>query len=303
MDVKALTMGRTDTSSLKGLRLLRDAGLLDVPVSTPNGGPSGISSEDEECAKSKRIGLVNHDTIADTLVVDLVDLGGKHLHRGLRCPEAFSYFSTLRSINLAGTDLPLADLETVLVHISKSIQCVFLGGNGLGLGSTGTTLVAKWIVTQQPPKLIKLDLRYNDISAEGMAVLCEGLEQSKISIKYLHMEGNAIGNEGCNYLAKFLQNDSCKLAEVFLGANQIESSGAQYLALALESNATLSKLYLEGNSIGSDGATAFSEALEGLKENNKTLQHLFVDNNAIGKEALQRLGRALNSTKLVPDGV
>jgi Ran GTPase-activating protein (RanGAP) involved in mRNA processing and transport len=295
-------MRRVDTSSLKGLRLLRDAGLLDVPVVSPNDGPTGVSSpEDEEFAKSKRIGLVHHDSIDDNVVVDLVDLGGKHLQRGLRCPEAFSYFSALRSINLAGTDLPLADMETVLEHISKSIECVFLGGNGLG--SKGTALVAKWIVAQQPPKLIKLDLRYNDISGAGMAFLCDGLEQSKVSLKYLHMEGNAIGNDGSKALAKFLENESCTLTEVFLGANQIESSGAQYLALAIESNATLSKLYLEGNNIGSDGAAAFSEALEELKENKKTLHHLFVDNNGIGKEALQRLGRALNSTKLAPDGV
>jgi Ran GTPase-activating protein (RanGAP) involved in mRNA processing and transport len=300
-----LAMRLVDASSWKGLRLLRDAGLLDVPVSAPNDGlPSGISSnDDEEFATSKRIGLVQNDSMDDTavMVVGLVDLGGKHLHRGLRCPEAFSFFSCLRSINLAGTDLPLADMETVLEHISKSIECVYLGGNGFG--SKGTTLVAKWIVTQQPSKLIKLDMRYNDIDGKGMAALCNGLEQSKTSLKYLHMEGNAIGNEGCNALAKLLVNDSCTLNEVFLGANQIESAGARSLALALESNVTLSKLYLEGNNIGSDGAMAFSEALEGLKENNKTLQHLFVDNNGIGKEALQRLGRALNSTKLIPDGV
>jgi Leucine Rich repeat len=288
--------------SLQGLSLLRNAGILVEATAT--------TTDDDEvvpqlffCASWPDDRVQFNDATGE---VTFLNLGGKRLHRGFPCScsaNVFHHFSALQSLNLGGTDLPLKDTAEVLRMVANSIVSIHLGGNGLG--NEGATMIGRWLVSEKPANLKKIDLRYNDIGSDGMEAFCEGLLHS--AVMYLHMEGNGIGNAGCAALGKLLKQQQpaaccCKLIEVFLGANQIEAVGAVHLASSLTENTTLSKLYLEGNSIGLEGATAFSEALEALKEN-KHLNHLYVDNNNIGKEGSQRLARALQSSTAIPDGV
>ena len=79
-----------------------------------------------------------------------------------------------------------------------------------------------------------------------------------------------------------------------MGANKIKADGAKSLAETLYKNKHLTKLYLEGNDIGLEGANYFSAVLECL-QGDTALKHLFVDNNNIGKEGSKRLAKALNS--------
>lgn len=278
-----------EASSLTGLRMLKSAGFLDI---------SNEECDDVLCSSwSSSDDMRVHFDAAGTVI--LLNLGGKRLHRGFPSAEALSHLSVLRSLNLGGTDLPLKDTENVLSIVASSIESVYLGGNGLG--NEGAKMIARWLSTEKPENLVKIDLRYNDIGGEGMEILCDGLLHARVM--YLHLEGNQIGNAGCASLSKLLKLEACHLVEVFLGGNKIEAAGAAQLASSLEANTTLTKLYLEGNSIGPEGATAFSEALEELKENKKHIKHLFVDNNNIGKEGSQRLARALDSRTAIPDGV
>jgi Ran GTPase-activating protein (RanGAP) involved in mRNA processing and transport len=87
-----------------------------------------------------------------------------------------------------------------------------------------------------------------------------------------------------------------------LGANQVQSQGAAAVASSLHSNKTVSKIYLEGNNIGLQGANAFLMVLEEL-DGNTTLKNLFVDNNNIGKEGSKQLASALNSAMAMGDGI
>jgi Leucine Rich repeat len=245
--------------------------------------------------------------------VTFLDWGGMRLHRGFSpaaleavFPRSSSSrcfpFPALIGLNLAGTDLLAQQLCRILLAL-PGLEGAHLGGNGLGdagIAALATTALSG----SSSSKLIKLDVRYNDITGRGMTALCAGL--AKTRVKYLHLEGNQIGDEGCQALAALLQrqrgdNDerSCQLAHVFLGGNRIGPVGAAALAGAIRTNRTLVKLYLEGNGIGEAGATAFSEALEQTEAT--VLQNLFVDNNNIGKAGSQRLARALQSATAIPE--
>ena len=71
------------------------------------------------------------------------------------------------------------------------------------------------------------------------------------------------------------------LSKLNLEDNNIGVEGATAIAKALETNTTLSKLDLRGNNIGDEGATAIAKALE----TNTTLSSLNLTWNNIGKEA------------------
>jgi hypothetical protein len=278
---------QVDASSLEGLRVLAKAGLLT------DGG-------DELCVSWLQK-TAERVAFNDNGKVTTLNLGGMRLRKGLPCPpEVFENFSALTSLNLGGTDLPIADIAAVLGFLG-AIESLHLSGNGLG--DDGATQIATWLETTEPKQLIKLDLRYNDIGGTGMeALCCRGLLHTNVA--YWHMEGNNIGDAGCAALSKGLLLPDFKLQELFLGANQIGPDGAIHLAAALKNNnnSLLSKLYLEGNHIGHAGATAMAEALEEL-DGTTTLKNLFMDNNNIGKEGSERLAKALNSATAIPDTI
>jgi Ran GTPase-activating protein (RanGAP) involved in mRNA processing and transport len=278
---------RVEANSLEGLRALAEGGLLN------DGGDelcaSWLQKTDERVAFN------------DSGKVTSLNLGGMRLRKGLPCvPVVFHNFEDLSSLNLGGTDLPIADIAEVLRY-SVAIESLHLSGNGLG--DDGAKQIAAWLETAKAKHLIKLDLRYNDIGGTGMeALCCQGLLHTNVA--YWHMEGNHIGDDGCAALSKALLLPDFKLQELFLGANQIGADGAIHLAKALKNNnnSLLSKLYLEGNHIGHTGATAMAEALESL-EGTATLKNLFMDNNNIGKEGSERLAKALNSATAIPDTI
>ena len=113
-----------------------------------------------------------------------------------------------------------------------------------------------------------------------------------------------MGDLGAIAIANLLKNEACQIRQVFMGSNQIQSKGAIELASSLYSNKLVSKIYLEGNNIGLEGADAFSSVLEELGSGGNTgLKNLFVDNNNIGKDGSKRLARALNSETAIGESL
>ena len=109
----------------------------------------------------------------NTNAVTTLDLGGKRLHKGFPCsiPETIGAFCHLTTLNLAGTDVPLHDILEILAlpRVQQNLECLYLGGNGLG--DEGATAVATQFL-RSAQTLRKLDLRYDDIRAGGMRSIC-----------------------------------------------------------------------------------------------------------------------------------
>lgn len=298
---------------LNGLEILKEHNLInlcptndaDADVDAKDIFSSFTSSTDKKTTKYPSVELVsswsNNSKIqfdSDGCVTSL-DFGGKRLHKGLPCdPQVFGdqYFSRLRTLSLAGTDLPIKDIMAILPFIQVHIECLFLGGNALGV--IGAEQISTWL--PKATSLVKLDLRYNDINAAGITVISRSLVGT--NVQYLYLEGNIIGDEGCTAMVDFLlkKEENSQIREIFLGANQIQSSGAASLASLLYVNKNISKIYLEGNNIGANGAAAFCEVLEKLN-GDTGLRNLYVDNNNIGKELSNKLATLLKSETTIQD--
>ncbi len=202
---------------------------------------------------------------------------------------AFDHFPYLQTLNLGGTDLPVADVMNILAKVAPSIQHVFLGG--LGLRDEGAIALTQFL--SSATQLIKIDLRYNDIGATGL----QAWPTLPTTLRFLYLEGNHLQDAGAITLAALLVSSNAE--QVFLGANRIGPAGAQALAHILPQS-QITKLYLEGNRIGIQGAEHFIHVLEHDRSNIK-LQHLYVDNNDIGKDGSKRLARALNLDSMIDD--
>jgi len=342
-------------ASLAALRSLRDAyptiskrtqtsanvnGLLDSFDTSP---PAGCSNNSNTCATYSDSNGSNDDTLTAYWsaaaafdgegVITGLDLGGCRL-RSLDPSVLAGIKSSLVTLNLANTDLPISETRDAVSQLDK-LEVLCLGGNGIR--DESMDIVADIIKTC--PCLTRIDMRYNDIGPIGAKVLSRAIVENEkarigreaadgsVGLTVLHLEGNKIGDEGCQYLASALSSATCSISELYLGDNSIGPEGATHLARALETNNTsLEKLFLEGNRIGPDGASALTDALESLwakarmdgeEEEEKiadqdegrtregvsiALQHLYLDNNGVGKEGMQRLAKALKSSTTIGEG-
>jgi hypothetical protein len=272
--------------SLTALETLRANGLLSIVDGSND--TKRISAWDEKVQFDEGGGVI------------LIDIGGKRLYKGFPCPHEIlsaRHFPNLRTLNLAGTDLPIADILAILDEVKPHIETVFLGGNSIGVEGA-KKLAESWLASARA--LLRLDLRYNDIGGVGMEAICKALVSTPV--QHLYIEGNQIGDLGAAATAKLLEDPKSQLEQLFMGANEIQASGAQALASSLYVNKKISKIYLEGNKIGGEGADSFSSVLEELN-GDTGLRNLFVDNNIIGKESSKRLAKALNSASAIAETI
>jgi len=89
-------------------------------------------------------------------------------------------------------------------------------------------------------------------------------------------------------LANALETNST-LTTLYLSENKFGDKGVEALAKALEKNSTLTTLDLSDCNIGDEGAKALAEALK----KNSTLQRLFLSDNVISVTGLKDLASAL----------
>jgi hypothetical protein len=296
---------------LNGLEILKEHNLINFcPTNDADADANDIfstytGSADKKTTKYPSVELVSSWSSNSRVQFDIdgcvtsLDFGGKRLHNGLPCdPQVFGdqYFSRLKTLSLAGTDLPIKYIMAILPFIQAHIECLFLGGNAFG--DIGAEQVSTWL--PKAKSLVKLDLRYNEINAAGITAISRSLVDT--NVQYLYLEGNIIGDEGCAAMVDFLlkKKENSQIREMFLGANHIQSSGAASLASLLYVNKNISKIYLEGNNIGINGAAAFCKVLEELN-GDTGLRNLYVDNNNIGKELSNKLATLLKSETTIQD--
>ena len=240
----------------------------------------------------------------DNGVVTGLDLGRMRL-RSLE-PELLSDLaSSLVTLNLANTDLPLTEQARAAICQLGKLEVLCLGGNGINDERIPEVVD---IVRRCGKSLTRLDLRYNDLGPKGIQTLCRAIVDGQCEkLSCLHLEGNKLDDDGCQHIANSL--GTCSISELYLGDNGIGPAGAAHFANALATSATkLEKLFLEGNQIKAEGAEALAKALEGLWAKSGdgagiTLKHLYCDNNGVGKDGMKRLALALRSPTAVGDSL
>ncbi|XP_042069175.1 leucine-rich repeat-containing protein 34 isoform X1 [Haplochromis burtoni] len=99
------------------------------------------------------------------------------------------------------------------------------------------------------------------LSDDDVLDLCKCLQHNKC-VTGLDLRYNNITNEGVEHLAKLLQEEKSSLSCLDLMFNDIQANGAQVLASSLQGNSTLLSLRLSGNKIGRGGGLELASMLQ-----------------------------------------
>jgi Ran GTPase-activating protein (RanGAP) involved in mRNA processing and transport len=215
-------------------------------------------------------------------------------------------------------DMDSANLLRDILRRNKTMTALDLSGNGFGettgaveciadglgsnstllkidlahcaLGDVGVATLAQTLGSRNT-MLQKLILSCNSITAAGVRVLVETMEQSSHHITDLDIQQNRIGNEGASLLARSLGNNAIpNLTRLSL------TICTDDLISALEHNTSLLRLDLRDSKIGDDGLIALVSALE----QNKTLLHLDLRYNyAFSERAFLALAESLPEIKVL----
>ena len=107
----------------------------------------------------------------------------------------------------------------------------------------------------------------------------------------VNLSGRELSDTDATQVAKSLRGHRTRVTRLLLDDNKIGHEGAAAIAAALESNSKLQELGIDNNNIGDKGAVAIAMALR----SNKTLQHLRLSKNNIGDDGAIALAEALKS--------
>lgn len=145
-------------------------------------------------------------------------------------------------------------------------------------------------------ELIQHRLRsYHRDLASGAATwrsVGERMQRDLAPYAVLKLGGFSLGDVAPKLLGHVLAAPSgSRLRTLDLGFNRIGDRGAVLLAHALETNATLERLYLSGNDIGPTGALALAQALAA----NRTLESLHLSGNNVGEDGAAHLADGLRA--------
>mmetsp|Transcript_18755 Transcript_18755/g.30833 ORF Transcript_18755/g.30833 Transcript_18755/m.30833 type:complete len:327 (+) Transcript_18755:91-1071(+) len=139
------------------------------------------------------------------------------------------------------------------------------------------------------PYLKSLSLRGCTLTERSMPLLSEAVAECR-SLKLLNISWNKIGPQGLKYLSK----GALHLRVFCLEECGIGDEGCEYLAKSLKGgkgeDCCLKELNMDGNNIGSRGASILCKALQKSK-----LQTLNFSNNPIGPSSGQELANMLLS--------
>lgn len=124
--------------------------------------------------------------------------------------------------------------------------------------------------------LTELDVRNNHVNREGCASICSAISKFEIKLKILNFTEARVGDEGAHAALK-LATSCPSLSELDLGTNSLTHRCATAVAYGVVKS-NLTKLCLEFNALGDEGASKLAEGIAP----SKTLRELNLSDNSIG---------------------
>jgi Ran GTPase-activating protein (RanGAP) involved in mRNA processing and transport len=120
-----------------------------------------------------------------------------------------------------------------------------------------------------------------NIGSEGAKILAEGLKENR-SLLSFSISGSLLGNEGVKHICEAINYQ--KLNKICFGVNNIDHIGAKYIGEMLETNRSITSLYLDNNQVGSEGARYI---VDSLKNRHVNLKMLNLSSNYIGLDGIK----------------
>ena len=192
------------------------------------------------------------------LVVTLFNCMYENKASGRKVQEKLAKIDGCNALNFSECNLSPLDC-LALVHALKSVEGILdFDLNYNNLQSLGCIEIAKLLPGNQHNQglreLKRLNLEYNNITAEGVEHLATALTHTNCKLNSLNLEYNNITDEGVKHLSTALTHTNCKLNSLNLAANNITDEAIKHLATALtHTNCTLKRLNLEYNNITDKG--------------------------------------------------
>ncbi|NWZ67565.1 LRC34 protein, partial [Acrocephalus arundinaceus] len=211
--------------------------------------------------------------------------------------------STLEKLDLGDCDVGPQCLVATAIALTqnKSLKAINLNRPLLSSQQEQTTVhIARMLRINS--SLVELHLGKHEMKNFGVERLCEALYRNT-SLRYLDLSCNNITGDGVKFLGELLKRNRI-LRILDLSSNRIEDVGAIYLSEALATrNMTLQALSVVSNNIAGEGLVALAHAMQ----SNTTLSHIYIWGNKIDSDTcvafweLIEMGRLeLSCTDVVP---
>jgi len=229
---------------------------------------------------SNNIGELGMENIADALA-QCSTLNSLDISCNCVCKK---FSRALTTLNLEYCNIG-EDGTLRLGVLPESLTCLNLKGNDID--ANGATHLADGL--KKCTALITLDLGNNAIGPEGAASIAGVLTQCT-SITNLNLQGNYIGEDGAIHLAtELVFLERLAFEDLNLRFNDIGPFGLQMIVCVLPRCPKLRKLDLYHNGIGTTGAESLADMLPQCT----SLTELNLSLNEIGPEGAERLAAVL----------
>ncbi len=187
-------------------------------------------------------------------------------------------------------------LATSLQSNSSLIQ-LNLSNNHIGSDSLEEQLNAftqfSVVLSNTSSTITSLNLSKNGLEyVEVLEILASALEKNT-TLKMLDLSENKLHDLGSKAISKFLESPSTSIQTLILSEAGIGDSGAIALSLALATNQSILKLYLQNNHLGQECGKILVEILS----KNSTLELLELKGNQIDHSVMLRLHKLLHRNK------
>jgi hypothetical protein len=146
-----------------------------------------------------------------------------------------------------------------------------------------TIIVTQAIIDKQCTGLC---LEQNEITANGIAIIANGLRDNK-TLEKLELSKNPISDEGIHHLTRILSINNSTLTKLVCRSNGITDEGAGHIADLLENNQILTRLDLSYNEIGDSGVRRLATSLACF--NNTLVQLDLSRNKSIGEASVDSI--------------
>lgn len=202
--------------------------------------------------------------------------------------------SALTKINLYGNHLNAAGVQALCAALKTNRTVKWLG---LGNNNATDAVCSDFAeMLESNHTLEELDIRLNEITAEGAIVLAtQGLTQNN-TLTTITFSGNHVEASGAEEIAKVLLQPRTSLQTLDLSSCSLGPLGGIRFAGLIASSTTLKTLNLHDNQLDDEAAVALSRCLM----SNTSLTSVDLSCNAIGEAgAANLLDAAVMNTRLV----
>ncbi|XP_045053729.2 leucine-rich repeat-containing protein 34 isoform X3 [Desmodus rotundus] len=218
--------------------------------------------------------------------------------------EGGMFFAAMLQINSSLEKLDLGDcdlgMQSVIAFATALTQNQTIKGINLNrpilYGEQEESTVHLGHMLKENHRLVELYVSKHDVRSSGLKQLCDALYLNK-SLRYLDVSCNKITRDAIISLADVLKSNTT-LEVIDLSFNRIENVGAKKLSETLAShNRSLKALSVVSNSIEGEGLVALAQSMN----TNHTLSNIYIWGNKFDEATCVAYSDLIQMGRLKPD--